>query len=66
MVYGPQLYNVLPRELREFEGQLEIFKNRVDSYLLTIPDRPALPHYAQAASGNSVKEQVAQLRSAQL
>ena len=65
-VYGPQLFNELPRELRNYNGELNTFKNRLDHFLCGIPDKPALPQYSQPAAGNSLLQQLAQLRAEQL
>ena len=62
MVHGPRLFNEIPRDLREFEGSPETFKARLDVFLKTVPDKPALPHYRQPASGNGLREQLAQQR----
>ena len=61
-VRGPRLFNELPYELREFNGSLDTFKHMLDVWLKLIPDKPVLPHYFQPAAGNSVIEQLAQLR----
>ena len=62
MVHGPRLFNEIPRDLREFEGSPETFKAKLDVFLKTVPDKPALPHYRQPASGNGLREQLAQQR----
>lgn len=53
-VYGPKLYNRLPKHLREPTGTLELFKNRLDKFLKTIPDHPLLPHYHSTMDSNSL------------
>ena len=52
---GPRLFNELEPELRGFDGTLEVFKNRLDRFLETIPYRLALPHYVQPATNNTLK-----------
>ena len=61
---GPQLFNALPRHLRDStEQSLENFKNRLDKFLRTIPDQPKLPHYHLRAVSNSIIDQLAQRRA---
>ena len=57
-VLGPRLLNELGLELRGFYGKLKVFKNRLDRFLETVPDRPALPHYVQPATNNTLKVQL--------
>jgi hypothetical protein len=61
-VMGPKLFNSLPKDLREFSGSPEVFKTKLDRFLLTVPDRPPLPHYHQTAEGNSLIQQLADMR----
>ena len=60
VVKGPKLFNKLPRDVRDFNGDLEGFKKRLDDFLVTIPDQPVLPtaQYAQAETSNSLLEQI--------
>ena len=62
-VKGPRLFNSMPASLRSFDGSLETFKTKLDTWLRVIPDRPALPHYHQQATGNSILDQLAVLRA---
>ena len=62
IVHGPKLFNAVPKELREFSGTLCTFKIRLDKFLKSINDKPALPHYAQSSTGNCLLEQISQLR----
>ena len=39
-VHGGKLYNLLPRDIRDFEGSKEGFKNILDTFLKDIPDQP--------------------------
>ena len=57
-VFGPKLYNCLPRNLREVNCSLPTFKSKLDEFLLTIPDQPALPHYYQPSPSNSLIHQL--------
>ena len=60
VVKGPKLFNTLPRELRDFDGNQEKFKKMLDDFLMKIPDQPVLPSdvYVQEASSNSLLEQI--------
>ena len=64
LVLGPRLFNCLPWDARNWEGSLEAFKEKVDTFLSTIPDKPSLPDYHQSAATNSVIHQLEQLRAA--
>ena len=61
-VVGPKLFNCVERETREFEGEFDGFKRKLDKFLSKIPDKPSLPHYTQTARSNSIIDQVAQMR----
>ena len=37
------LYNCLPLQLREFDGELSEFKLHLDRYLKKLPDQPEIP-----------------------
>ena len=54
---APRLFNSLPQYLRDFSGTLESFKNKLDSYLQSVPDRPILPHYYQIERDNGLISQ---------
>ena len=62
VVKGPRLFNKLPNEIREgcLGISLDAFKNKVDKFLATIPDKPKLPgaEYNQQADTNSLLSQV--------
>ena len=66
MVRGPNLFNSLPSNIREYQGSLEGFKRKIDNFLESIPDRPPTPGYHDAAGGNSIPRQIAHLRAQQL
>lgn len=57
-VQGPRLYNCIPKELRQSTCSLVTFKKRLDEFLHTIPDQPALPHYYQPSQSNSLLHQI--------
>ena len=63
MVHGPKLFIVIPKDLREYAGQPEGFKSKLDKFMATVPDKPAFPYYAQTAMGNFLLEQLAQQRA---
>ena len=62
-VVGPRLFNVLPIELRKFDGSLDVFKSRLDKFLWSVDDKPPLPGYYDAAAGNSLMQQIAHARA---
>ena len=51
---GARLFNVLPRNIREYSGLLTVFKNKLDLYLQTVPDTPHHPHYYLSTPSNSL------------
>ena len=49
-VFGPRLYNSLPKYLRDIESvKTEKFKFELDKFLGTIPDQPIMPNYVTAS-----------------
>ena len=58
-VRGAQLFNVIPRALRDIAtGTAEQFKLELDTWLSTIPDQPTIPSRQRAAGSNSLLDQV--------
>ena len=58
-VRGAQLFNILPRALRDImTGTPEQFKKQLDDWLSIIPDQPTIPGRQRAASSNSLLDQV--------
>ena len=58
-VKGAQLFNVIPRALRDIEtGAVDQFKVRLDEWLSTIPDQPTIQGRQRAAASNSLLDQV--------
>ena len=56
-VIGPKLFNSLPKELRNTSGcLLDVFKQRLDKYLKTVPDEPQVVGYTmyRRAESNSL------------
>ena len=50
IVFGPRLYNSLPKYLRDIESaKTEKFKFELDKFLDTIPDQPKMPNYVTAS-----------------
>ena len=66
---GPQLYNLMPAELRQFEeivepdqSHVDEFKKKLDKYLEMIPDEPTVPDRQRAAATNSLICQIPMFR----
>ena len=57
-IRGPNLFNSLPKGLRNFEGSVDTFKRHLDKFLSEIPDQPCIPGYQQAAPTNSIIDQL--------
>ena len=58
-VRGAQLFNVIPRALRDMtSGNPDQFKWQLDEWLSTIPDQPSVPGRQRAAATNSLLDQV--------
>ena len=54
---GAQLFNVLPKPLRDMSGvSLDSFKRALDQFLNTVPDEPQIPGYTayRRADSNSI------------
>ena len=58
---GPQLYNLLPIDLRQVEeivnpsqSHVDNFKRRLDKFLSQIPDQPTVPGLHRIAATNSL------------
>ena len=63
-VFGPRLYNSLPKYLRDIGSvKTEKFKFELDKFLDTIPDQQKMPNYVTASGGNSILDQLTQLRA---
>ena len=58
-VFGPWLYNSLPKYLRDIKSvKTEKFKFEIDKFLHTIPDQPKMPNYVTASGSNSILDQL--------
>ena len=63
-VFGPRLYNSLPKYRRDIESvKTEKFKFELDKFLDTIPDQPKMPNYVTASGSNSILDQLTHLRA---
>ena len=63
-VFGPRLYNSLPKYQRDIESvKTEKFKFELDKFLDTIPDQPKMPNYVTASGSNSILDQLTHLRA---
>ena len=53
-VFGPRLYNSLPKYLRDNESvKTEKFKFKLDTFLEVIPDEPKMPNYVTASGSTA-------------
>ena len=63
-VFGPRLYNSLPKYLRDIESvKTEKFKFELDKFLDTIPDQPKMPNYVTASGNNTILDRLTHLRA---
>ena len=63
-VFGPRLYNSLPKYPRDIEiVKTEKFKFELDKFLELIPDEPKMPKYVTASGSNSILDQLTHLRA---
>ena len=63
-VFGPRLYNSLPKYLRDIESvKIEKFKFEFDKFLELIPAEPKIPNYVTASGSNSILDQLTHLRA---
>ena len=63
-VFGPLLYNSLPKYLRDIESaKTEKIKFEVVKFLDTIPDQPKMPNYVTTSGSNSILDQLTHLRA---
>ena len=62
-VFGPGLYNSLPKYLRDIEiVNTEKFKFELGKFLELFPDKPKMLNYVTAAGSNSILDQLTYLR----
>ena len=63
-VFGPRLYNSLPKYLRYIGSvKTEKFKFEFDKFLDTIPDQPKMPNYVTVSGSTSIFDQLTHLRA---
>ena len=63
-IFGPRLYNSLPKYLRDIESvKTEKFKFELEKFLELIPDQPKMPNYVTASGSNSILDQLTYLRA---
>ena len=53
-VFGPRLFNCVPKEIRKFQGPMLSMKRKLVNFHSRIPDKTSLPHYCQRVVGNSI------------
>ena len=60
-IHGARLFNVLPTFIRNIQGvSVDIFKNKLDSFLIQVPDEPQINGYTanRRADSNSIIDMV--------
>ena len=63
-VFGPWLYNSLPKYLRDIESvKTEKFKFELDKFLELIHDEPKMPNNVTASGSNTILDLVSHLRT---
>ena len=58
---GPQLFNILPAEIRNLNScSVEVFKRALDRFLTNVPDEPLIPGYTamRRADSNSLLDMI--------
>ena len=60
-IFGPRLYNSLPKYLRDIET--EKFNFELDKFLELIPDEPKIPNYVTVSVSKSILDQLTHLRA---
>ena len=55
VVRAAKMFNALPKHLRDISKcDIDSFKNKLDRYIRTLPDKPALPGYPTVTQSNSL------------
>ena len=63
-VFGPRLYNSLPKYLRDIESvKTEKIKFELDKFLERIPDDPKMQNYVTASGSNSILDKLTNQRA---
>ena len=60
MIRGPELFNLLPSDLRDLSISQEVFKSRLDEYLTLLPDRPRIGMPLKSFQSNKLDEVIRQ------
>ena len=58
---GPQLFNILPADIRNLNScSVDIFKRALDRFLTNVPDEPLIPGYTamRRADSNSLLDMI--------
>ena len=63
-INGPNLFNSLPKKIRNSDASVDAFKASLDNFLKCVPDQPCMPGYHQTAPSNSIIKQLDTLRAA--
>jgi len=53
-IKGAKLFNLLPKELRNFNGDIQVFGDNLDMFLSSFPDKPSCPHRTCMDQRNSL------------
>ena len=51
-VRGPEVFNSLPKDLREIDSSMEVYKNKLDAFLSLLNDSPRISHGSKHHSNN--------------
>ena len=63
-VFGPRLYNPLPKDLRDIESvKTRKIKFELDKFLELIPNQSKMSNYVSASGSNSILDQLTHLRA---
>ena len=60
-IRGACLFNVLPKSIRDIKGvSVDVFKNKLDSFLRQVPDEPQITGYTvnRRADSNSIMDMI--------
>ena len=58
-VKGAKMFNLLPKDLRNFESdKADLFKGKLDRFLQSIADQPTISEEGRAAESNCLLHQI--------
>ena len=63
-INGPNLFNSLPKKIRNSDASVDAFKASLDNFLKCVPDQPCMPGYHQTTRSNSIIKQIDALKAA--